>query len=285
MTPRAVATVPDDVESESLSLCPHCDVPASNDGCRGSYVTRMLKRVFLTVLAVTGLLFAGVTAPATADSSLTIQSIRVTADPLRPGYSSRVVVTVDFGGTSGFTLDEPMVALYSDAGYGYALAYLEPTGRYDVWQATTYVPADVSPGKWWVDVYAWADWANGDYDYVDAAYAKAFAIKRATDLTADAGPEPVSRGDRIRVTGVLERVTLDSWGRPVWRPFAGQTVLFYFDPAGSATRRYMGTATTNSAGAYSRSFTATGTGRWYVEYKGNVYYMADKPWGDDVRVR
>ncbi|MCX5296329.1 hypothetical protein OG898_07470 [Streptomyces sp. NBC_00193] len=76
----------------------------------------------------------------------------------------------------------------------------------------------------------------------------------------NAAPEPVGKGGPIALAGKLTRQDR------AWEPFAGQTVHYYFRPAGETAWTLMGTSQTGADGAFAREFTAERTGFWTARY-------------------
>ncbi|MFF1411753.1 hypothetical protein ACFVX6_18510 [Streptomyces sp. NPDC058289] len=76
----------------------------------------------------------------------------------------------------------------------------------------------------------------------------------------NAAPEPVEEGGPIAVAGKLTRRDR------AWEPFAGQTVHYYFRPAGETAWTLMGSSQTDADGAFAREFTAERTGFWTARY-------------------
>ncbi|MCY0939572.1 hypothetical protein [Streptomyces sp. H34-S4] len=76
----------------------------------------------------------------------------------------------------------------------------------------------------------------------------------------NAAPEPVKKGKPITVTGKLNHAA------PTWKPFAGQTVHYYFRPTGSSAWKVMGYSKTAADGTFAKTFTATQTGSWSARY-------------------
>lgn len=76
----------------------------------------------------------------------------------------------------------------------------------------------------------------------------------------NAAPEPVKKGKPITVTGKLNHTA------PTAKPFAGQTVHYYFRPAGTTTWKVMGYSKTAADGTFTKSFTADRTGSWKARY-------------------
>ncbi|WP_123306910.1 hypothetical protein [Cellulomonas sp. PhB143] len=214
-----------------------------------------------------------------------MQSVKVSAEPLKSSGKSKITVTVDFYGTSRYSIDAPDVTLESDNGYGWEYFELKATSRGDIWRGTTYVDNSNPVGKWWVGVDAWADFANGNYDYISDDYESTFYLKRSTQISLNATPEPVKKGSAISVVGTVKALKVPSYGSAYYTPFSGRTVKLYFDPTGSSPKRYAGSVTTNSHGKYSKRFTAKQDGVWSATYAGNSLYASHVSTGDFVDVR
>jgi hypothetical protein len=251
----------------------------------------MIKRILVSAVVSLGLVLGLAVAPASAaGSEIWIDGTSVTVEPIKPYASSKVVIRVNFGGTAGFRLDEtfePSVTLDSDIGYGFEYFDLEPTSRADIWTATYYLPNDSQVGKWWLGVSAWADWDNGDWDTYDKDFQQSFNVQRPSKLTLNATPEPVDKGDRVKVTGRLQLLRFEyeySGSGPYWSNLSSQKVKLYFDPAGSDPRRYVTTATTNSSGVYLWTWNASRTGVWSAEYAGTASRTFVVSAGDKVVV-
>ncbi|MDD9378395.1 hypothetical protein M8Z33_17375 [Streptomyces sp. ZAF1911] len=76
----------------------------------------------------------------------------------------------------------------------------------------------------------------------------------------NAASEQVGKGGPIAVAGKLTRRDR------AWEPFAGQTVHYYFRPAGETAWTLMGSSRTGANGAFAREFTAERTGFWTARY-------------------
>ncbi|MFF1411438.1 hypothetical protein ACFVX6_16885 [Streptomyces sp. NPDC058289] len=76
----------------------------------------------------------------------------------------------------------------------------------------------------------------------------------------NAAPEPAKKGTPITVTGKLNHAD------PTWKPLANQSVVYYFQPAGSTAWTWMGSSTTAADGTFRKSFTANRTGSWQARY-------------------
>ncbi|MBB4751859.1 hypothetical protein [Actinoplanes lobatus] len=84
-------------------------------------------------------------------------------------------------------------------------------------------------------------------------------VKRPSNLTLNATPEPVVKGRKITTKGAL---------RVDGRVAAGIPVQVYFKANGAKAYTYKGTTRTNSKGFYSTKFTATRSGVWKAVYAG-----------------
>lgn len=252
----------------------------------------MIKRILLSAVVTFGLILGFTVAPASAASrsEIWIDGTSVTVQPIKSSGKSKVTIKVNFGGTSGFVLDEtfePSVILQSDVGYDFAYFDLEPTSKADIWTATYYLPNYSQVGKWWLGVSAWADWANGDWDTYDKEFQQSFNVQRPSKLTLNATPEPVDKGDRVTVTGRLQLLRFKyeyAGSGAYWSNLSSQKVKLYFDPTGSEPRRYVTTVTTNSSGVYSWTWKASRTGIWSAEYAGTASRAFVKSAGDKIVV-
>lgn len=236
-------------------------------------------------LALAGTAVVATSLPAAAaDDWIEVESVKVVSEPLKLSGKSKVTVTVDFlGSSSGYVLDEPWVEIESDTSWGWASIDLKATSRGDIWRGTTYVDNNEPAGKWWVHVRAWADFRSGASDYVSEDFASSFQLKRSTQLSLDASPEPVAKGRTITVKGTLKGLVGDY--SMSYRGYANQPVKIYFDPKGSQPKRYAGTVTTNSKGQYAKKYTAKQDGVWSAVFAGNSRYVSKTSAGDFVDVR
>lgn len=100
------------------------------------------------------------------------------------------------------------------------------------------------------------------------APAQALQAAYATDLAANAKPEPVARRKPVTVTGTLK---VSRGGQ--WYPLSDQVMTIYFDPAGSVGMSKVGTVRTTSTGSYTNKFAATRSGTWIVKYAGNTRFQ------------
>jgi len=118
-------------------------------------------------------------------------------------------------------------------------------------------------GKWNVAVYA----EGNDGDYVEKDVYKNSWVKRAASFSGfDAGPEPVSNGKTITITGTLKRA---SWTYLKYYGYGSQSVQLQFKKAGSSTYSTVKTVTSSSSGYLKTTVTASADGTWRFHYAGN----------------
>ena len=110
---------------------------------------------------------------------------------------------------------------------------------------------------------------------------RTFYVKRNTMMPSfNAAPEPVRRGTSVKVSGRLTRLN-PSVG---YVGYGGKTVNMYFKPVGG-TWTMKGSATTDSHGSWSRSFTASEDGSWQARFKGTSNYHRETSHSDYVDVQ
>ncbi|MFK4146206.1 calcium-binding protein [Streptomyces sp. NPDC004065] len=118
-------------------------------------------------------------------------------------------------------------------------------------------------GKW--NVSAWA--VGNDADYVQKDLYKNHWVKRAASFSGfNAGPEPVSKGKTITVTGTLKRA---SWSYLKYYGYGSQSVQLQFKKAGSSTYSTVKTIKSSSSGYLKTTVTASADGTWRFHYAGN----------------
>ena len=86
-------------------------------------------------------------------------------------------------------------------------------------------------------------------------------VKRAARVTANATPEPVSKGKKLTVTG---KVTRADWVKHAYVGFGGKSAKLQFRKAGSSTYTTVKIVKSDSAGNLKTTVTASadGTRRW-----------------------
>ncbi|MFE1443605.1 calcium-binding protein [Streptomyces sp. NPDC058739] len=131
-------------------------------------------------------------------------------------------------------------------------------------------------GTWRLYVDATA--LDGDHHRKAAA---SVSVLRAAKVTANAAPEPVTKGRPITVTGTLSRV---SWNDSAYHRYAGQPVRLQFrTPTGTYTT--VRTVTAGPTGYLRTTVTATRDGYWRYSYPGNTTTGPANAPGDYVDVR
>ncbi|MET8827134.1 DUF5707 domain-containing protein [Streptomyces sp. NPDC004610] len=141
-------------------------------------------------------------------------------------------------------------------------------------------PADAAQaGTWQVSAFAIAP----DSDAVFKDSAADFAVRRATEVTVDAGPEPVRRGRLLTVTGAVRHADWAT-GTLTGAP-AGQPVKLQFRTAGCKEFTTVKTVTTAPDGTLNTTVRAflDGTYRW--SYAGTDTTAAAVSEGDHIDVR
>jgi hypothetical protein len=126
----------------------------------------------------------------------------------------------------------------------------------------------------------------GGYDlYANASYNDDVAttrIKKASQLTANATPEPVKKGKTITVAGSLKRA---NWNDGTYAGYAGQGVLLQYRKKGSSTYTTLKKVTSSTGGALKATTTATADGYYRFSFVTNTTTAASTAAGDYVDVR
>lgn len=126
----------------------------------------------------------------------------------------------------------------------------------------------------------------GGYDlYANASYNDDVAttrIKKASQLTADATPEPVKKGKPITVTGSLKRA---NWNNGTYTGYAGQEALLQYRKKGSNTYTTLKKVTSSTGGALKTTTTATADGYYRFSFVTNTTTAASTAAGDYVDVK
>jgi hypothetical protein len=134
--------------------------------------------------------------------------------------------------------------------------------------------ADAGTWRLYVDAAA----QDGDYHRKAAA---SVSLRRAAKVTANAAPEPVTKGKPITVTGALSRV---SWDDGRYYRYAGQPVRLQFrTPTGTYTT--VKTITAGATGYLKTTVTANRDGYWRYSYTGNTTTGPANAPGDYLDVR
>ncbi|MFE6805843.1 hypothetical protein ACFVEN_29875 [Streptomyces sp. NPDC057681] len=91
-------------------------------------------------------------------------------------------------------------------------------------------------------------------------------LKRVAKATANASPEPVTKGKLITVTG---KVTRANWSTKKYDAYSGRTVSLQFRAKGADTFKTVKKATTSSTGGLRATVTASVDGSYRWVYYGN----------------
>ncbi|MFF3911758.1 calcium-binding protein [Streptomyces sp. NPDC001848] len=135
-------------------------------------------------------------------------------------------------------------------------------------------------GAW--KVAAWAESADG-MGHIDLYAATTQSALRDATLTANASPEPVTRGRTLTVTGKLSRADWETPGS--YHGYAGQKVQLQFRKAGASTYTTVKTVSTDSYGNAKTTVTASADGYWRYTFAGTSTAAPANAGGDFVDVR
>ncbi|MET7689043.1 hypothetical protein ABZT06_13880 [Streptomyces sp. NPDC005483] len=126
----------------------------------------------------------------------------------------------------------------------------------------------------------------GGYDlYANASYDDNVAttkIKRASQLTVNATPEPVKKGRTITVVGTLKRA---DWSNGKYGGYAGQKVSLQYRKKGSQTYTTLKSVTSGTGGALKTTTKATADGYYRYSFATNTTTGASSAAGDYVDVK
>jgi len=140
------------------------------------------------------------------------------------------------------------------------------------------VPRNTLAGKW--DVTVQLQSKDGDL-YNNGGTDKHPVLRRGT-LSVNAGPEPVTKGRPITVTGKLARA---NWDKRVYAGYTDQPVKLQFRKAGTSTYTTLKTVYSNSTGNLSTTVTAAADGYWRWSFAGTSTTSPANATGDYVDVR
>ncbi|MGW1798219.1 hypothetical protein ACWCQN_20055 [Streptomyces sp. NPDC001984] len=129
---------------------------------------------------------------------------------------------------------------------------------------------------------AWAESADGT-GHVDLHAAKSLSLLRDATLSANASPEPVTKGRTLTITGKLSRADWETLGG--YHGYTGQKVKLQFRKKGATTYATVKTVTTNSTGNLKTTVTAATDGYWRYSFPGTSTTAAVSAGGDFVDVR
>ncbi|MFD5517524.1 calcium-binding protein [Streptomyces sp. NPDC127066] len=107
-------------------------------------------------------------------------------------------------------------------------------------------------------------------------------VQRASRLTVDATPEPVTKGKTVTVTGKLSRA---NWDTHKYAGYSGQSVKLQFRKKGSTAYTTIKTVTTSSTGTLRTTVKASADGYYRYSFAGTSTTPAADSSGDLIDVR
>jgi hypothetical protein len=135
-------------------------------------------------------------------------------------------------------------------------------------------------GAWNAEVWASAKDGTG---FINRKKAGTLTIKRSTRVTADATPEPVSKGRTITVTGALTR--LDFYANWTYRAFPAQKVNLQWRKAGTTTWTTVKTVTSDAGGKLKATAKAASDGSYRYSFAGDATSWTSSSSADYVDVK
>ncbi|WP_432019236.1 calcium-binding protein [Streptomyces sp. 1222.5] len=150
---------------------------------------------------------------------------------------------------------------------------LEPDWRYSGTALT-----NAHAGTWKVSVQGVAN----DDSWTQSASYTTTRLQRASELTVNAGSEPVAKGKTLTVTG---RLTRADWNNLEYFGYTKQPVKLQFRKAGTTAYTTVKTVYTSSTGTLTTTLPASEDGYWRWNFAGTSTTPAVKAKGDFVDVR
>ncbi|MEU7339731.1 hypothetical protein [Streptomyces sp. NPDC007074] len=135
-------------------------------------------------------------------------------------------------------------------------------------------------GTWKAAV--WAESADGT-GHVDLHAAKSPSVLRDATVTADASPEPVTKGKTITITGKLSRADWETLGG--YHGYVGQKVMLQFRKKGASAYTTVKTVSTSSTGGLKTTVKASTDGYWRYAFTATSTTATATSSGDFVDVR
>ena len=146
-------------------------------------------------------------------------------------------------------------------------------------------------GAYYVNLYGGGIISYGDYGFdlldLDRDHVTAFTVKRNTATSFNVTPEPVQRNHYTNATGHVSKLMPYDYGLHSHYVSATYgTVHIYFNPTGSAPKKYVTAAAVNSRGNFSKHVKVTRSGTWSATYfPGGATYATSASNGDYVAAR
>ncbi|WP_324788117.1 hypothetical protein [Streptomyces sp. H51] len=229
------------------------------------------------------------------------------AKAVKVGTVNHVSVTVTFKGTGWKDLSDsswlqtgpfiyrgsskaPENVLFGD-GPGTCTRYTDPSKNYPV---TCTSRIDIYPGPnskelfnpdagtWHVGIESVSIHGSYGWQRKIAYDLGTVLVQRNSQLTADASPEPVTKGKTITVTGKLSRA---NWEDHKYHGYTSQPVALQFRKKGSSTYTTLKTIKSDSTGSLKTTTTASVDGYYRFSFAGTTTASAVSATGDYVDVR
>ena len=113
-----------------------------------------------------------------------------------------------------------------------------------------------------------------------------FYVRRNVTMNSfNAAPEPVRKGSPVTVSGLVKRLSVNSWGDARYVPYVSHSVHIYFRASTSKTYTKVATTSTTSNGTFAKKITATVDGCWKAYSTQTSYNVGRWSTGDCVDVR
>jgi hypothetical protein len=122
---------------------------------------------------------------------------------------------------------------------------------------------NVLAGAW--HVAAWAHAANG-VGYADRHLAGSVGVKKSTKVTANATPEPVTKGKTVTVTGALTRANWYNW---TFAAYPAAPVALQWSKLGTTTWTTLKTVKADASGNLKTTVAATADGSYRYSFAGD----------------
>ncbi|GGN73346.1 hypothetical protein GCM10010112_42580 [Actinoplanes lobatus] len=238
--------------------------------------------------------FAGpATAGDQATGDVTISNVKVNGGrPLNLGTSGTAWVTTTFTASAPSGIDRAGLALWHGAynapdGRETATATCTPVSATTancsasvyLWDVRYLISGNALAGAWQAAVWATAKDGSG---YAERQRAGSLVMKRVTRLTTNATPEPVKKGKKITVSGVLTRA---DWSTGAYGPYAYRTVLLQRFKRGGTAWTNVKYVRTDAYGRLSTTVKATADSSYRYVYFTDATSTAVVSVSDYVDVR
>ncbi|GES28433.1 calcium-binding protein [Streptomyces angustmyceticus] len=140
------------------------------------------------------------------------------------------------------------------------------------------VYGNILAGRW----HVFASAVGKDGDYITKDTYKSSWVKRASQLTTNAAPEPVAKGKTVTVTGALTRA---NWDTHAYAGYTQQSVQLQFRKKGAAGYSTVKTVTSDSRGNLKATVKASADGSWRYAFAGTSTTATATSTGDFLDVK